>query len=81
MASPQTQRASLAVPTGRGRWLGCLSPQEEELEQFFAPEGVLAEEERLRKEREEAEAQEDPPSVRGAAPPADLMVLLLLLLT
>eukprot|EP00887_Chlorella_sp_A99_P001799 scaffold19.g1799.t1 len=45
------------------------SLQEEELEQFFAPEDALAEEERLRREREEKEAAEEaadaPPKARA----------------
>jgi hypothetical protein len=46
------------------------SIQEDEVEKFFAPEAALEEEERLRKEREDAEAAADPPptaEVRRAA--------------
>lgn len=42
------------------------SLNEEEVEHFFAPEGALEEEERLRKEREERQAAADPPAEVGA---------------
>lgn len=48
-------------PSDSGGLVSNASLQEEELEQFFAPDSALAEEERLRKEREEQQAKADPP--------------------
>ena len=52
------------------------SLKEEEVEHFFAPEGAVEEEERLRKEREERQAHADPPAEVCSRVPVQLCTLL-----